>query len=396
MIELTYPGKTPREEILQKKMPPYTEKDVTSDFGLEPQPSPSTTYYLGENNLVLRRLLTELSGKVQLIYIDPPFGTNQHFHLDPKNGAKTISRPNKGVLGYSDTLTGPAFIEFLRTRIILMYELLSPSGLFFLHIGEDYGFHLKLVLDEIFGGKHFISCIARIKSNPKNFSRKAPGNVKDLIFIYSKTRNYVWNDVRIPHTEEDIRRLFPKVDPKTGRRYTTHPLHAPGETQNGETGRPWRGIPPPPGRHWRYPPSVLDDLDRQGLIEWSKTGVPRKKVYADEQTQKGKKLQDIWEFKDPPNPSYPTQKNLDLLRLIVRLGSNTGDLVLDAFAGSGTTLLAAAELNRRSIGIDQSEEALRAYLRRLQKRGELVRESVRILQVRATNEIAQEFLMTSE
>jgi adenine-specific DNA-methyltransferase len=93
--------------------------------------------------------------------------------------------------------------------------------------------------------------------------------------------------------------------------------------------------------------------------------VPRKKVYARDRLKKGKKLQDVWQFKDPPYPRYPTEKNLDMLKLIVQTGSNEGDLVLDAFAGSGTTLIASALLKRRSIGIDASWEAVKAFSRRL-------------------------------
>jgi len=150
---------------------------------------------------------------------------------------------------------------------------------------------------------------------------------------------------------------------KSGRRYTTVPLHAPGETRNGKTGQPWRGMMPPKGRHWRSPPEVLEELDRQGLIEWSPTGVPRRKIFADE--QRGKKAQDVWEFKDPQYPSYPTEKNLDLLKFIIEASSNPGDLVLDCFCGSGTTLVAAQQLGRKWIGIDQSAHAIEVAETRL-------------------------------
>jgi adenine-specific DNA-methyltransferase len=140
-------------------------------------------------------------------------------------------------------------------------------------------------------------------------------------------------------------------------------LHAPGETANGKTGQKWRGMKPPKGRHWRSGPEVLEELDRQGLIEWSSTGVPRKKIFSDE--QKGKKMQDIWEFKDPQYPAYPTEKNFDLLKFIVQASSNEGDVVMDCFCGSGTTLLAAQELGRRWIGIDNSDQAIKVARKRL-------------------------------
>ena len=97
-------------------------------------------------------------------------------------------------------------------------------------------------------------------------------------------------------------------------------------------------------------------MDEEGLIEWSSTGNPRIKKYADE--HKGKKIQDIWRFKDPQNPRYPTEKNSQMLEQIILQSSNKGDYVLDCFAGSGTTLKAASKLDRKWIGVDSSDVAI--------------------------------------
>jgi adenine-specific DNA-methyltransferase len=110
----------------------------------------------------------------------------------------------------------------------------------------------------------------------------------------------------------------------------------------------------------------LEQLDKQGLIEWSRSGNPRKKIYADEYARKKMYRQDIWEFKDPPYPSYPTEKNLEMLKVIVEASSNKEDIVLDCFSGSGTTLVASELLGRRWIGIDNSPKAIEVTLRRLQ------------------------------
>jgi len=148
------------------------------------------------------------------------------------------------------------------------------------------------------------------------------------------------------------------------------PLHAPG-TRNGETGKPWRGILPPPGKHWQYPPAKLDEMDAKGEIFWSKNGNPRRKVYLDQHPGLG--VQDIWlDFRDAHNQNikitgYPTEKNPDLLRRIVAASSNPGDLVLDCFAGSGTTLAVADELQRNWIGVDSSPEALATILERFHR-----------------------------
>lgn len=315
----------------------------------------------GNNLPILKTLLDEYAGKVDLIYIDPPFATNGHFKIG-EHRASTISSSSDDDIAYSDTLIGADFLEFLRERLFFLRELLSENGSIYLHIDYKVGHYVKLIMDEVFGRKNFRNDITRIKCNPKNFNRKAYGNVKDLILFYSKSENPTWNNPRVHYTLEDEARLFKKVD-KDGRSYTTIPLHAPGETANGNTGREWKGIKPPKGRHWRSEPALLEEWDKTGLIEWSSNGVPRKKIFLDEKD--GKKMQDIWEFKDPQYPNYPTEKNLDLLKLILNASSNEGDLVLDCFCGSGTTLLAAQELNRKWIGIDQSDQAIKTVKKRL-------------------------------
>ena len=314
-----------------------------------------------DNLSTLKTLLDDYTGKVDLIYIDPPFATNGHFKIG-EDRANTISSSNDDDIAYTDTRIGADFLEFLRKRLIFLRELLSENGSIYLHIDYKIGHYVKLIMDEIFGRKNFRNDITRIKCNPKNFNRKAYGNVKDLILFYSKSKNPIWNNPRIQYTEEDKARLFKKVD-KDGRLYTTIPLHAPGETTNGNTGKEWKGIKPPKGRHWRSEPAVLEEWDKQGLVEWSKTGVPRKKIFLDERD--GKKMQDIWEFKDPQYPKYPTEKSLDLLKFIVKASSNKGDLVLDCFCGSGATLIAAQELNRNWIGIDQSNQAIKVTQKKL-------------------------------
>ena len=305
----------------------------------------------------------DLRGKVRLIYIDPPYGTKQDFTFSGDRFS-TISRMNGGKTAYNDQLTGEEYLEFLSGRLKLMHEILADDGSIYLHIDHKMGHHVKVLMDKIFGQEHFINDITRIKCNPKNFSRKGYGNVKDMILFYSKTKNFVWNEARQGIEISAVDKRFNQTD-SSGRKFTTTPLHAPGETTNGATGKKWRNMLPPAGRHWRYDPKVLDELDANGLIHWSSTGNPRKKIYADEVMSVGAKMQDIWTFKDPQNPKYPTEKNMDLLRTIVKASSNPGDYVLDAFCGSGTTLAAAQELGRYFIGMDSSKKAISICEKRL-------------------------------
>lgn len=316
-----------------------------------------------ENIDALNHLIEEkgLGGKVDLVYIDPPFATNATFTVS--NGrASTISSSSKGDIAYSDKITGKEFVEYIRQRVLLLRDMLSERGSIYLHTDYKIGHYLKVMMDEVFGIDNFRNDITRVKCNPKNFKRIGYGNIKDMILFYTKSSDAIWNEPYTPYSEADIDRLFPKTEPD-GRRYTTVPIHAPGESASPKT---FRGMLPPEGRHWRTDVKIMEKWDEQGLIEWSAKGNPRKKIYFEDKN--GKRRQDIWtEFKDPQNPLYPTAKNLDMIDTIVKTSSNPGSIVLDCFCGSGTTLEAALRNGRRFIGIDKSEVAIKATKERLAK-----------------------------
>ena len=312
----------------------------------------------GLNYLLERK---NLKGKIDLVYIDPPFSTNGNFTITDGR-ASTISNSRNGEIAYTDKLIGKNFIEFLRKRLMLIKELLSEQGSIYLHIDYKVGHYVKVMMDEVFGIENFRNDITRIKCNPKNFKRIGYGNIKDLILFYSKSSTPIWNEPKKKYTEKDREKLFPKK--KQGKRYTTVPIHAPGETQKGKSNQPFKGVLPPKGRHWRTDVQTLEQWDKDGLIEWSSTGNPRKIIFAEELG--GKRVQDIWEFKDPQYPVYPTEKNQNLVDLIIRTSSNPQSLVLDCFCGSGTTLKSAHLLQRKWIGIDQSEYAIKATIEKLE------------------------------
>ncbi|MBE6140783.1 MAG: site-specific DNA-methyltransferase [Firmicutes bacterium] len=346
-MELKYNGKTNKDIIALAK------KDSKKFNNINLYKDNILIY--GDNFIGLSVLLEKYKGKIDLIYIDPPFNTDQIFYVtDNRNNA--ISKSKNGIIAYSDKMDLDTYLEFLRERLILMRELLSEKGSIYLHIDYKVGHYVKIIMDEVFGFNNFKNDITRIKSNPKNFYRKAYGNEKDLILFYAK--NYsenIWNDIKIPLDSSEIEERFSKVD-IDGRRYTTIPLHAPGSTKNGNTSKPWRGIPVPEGRHWRTDPSEFDRLDSIGMIEWSSTGNPRIKKYADE--HQGKKIQDIWRFKDPQKPIYPTQKNSKMIEQIILQSSKEDSIVLDCFAGGGTTLKSAEKLGRKWIGMDSSSVSI--------------------------------------
>jgi adenine-specific DNA-methyltransferase len=354
---LCYEGKRSENAVLMTRpaeiLPLWRDPHLSGD-------DPGNRLFFGDNLPVLARLFQDplVRGKVRLVYIDPPFATKSVFQSRAQADA------------YSDLLIGAHYIEFIRERLIFLRELLSDDGSIYIHLDENMAFHIKVVMDEVFGAENYRNWITRKKCNPKNYTRKTYGNVSDFILFYTKSAHYVWNRPFDDWTPDRAQKEYQYVEEMTGRRYKKVPLHAPG-VRNGETGKPWRGVNPPLGKHWQFPPRVLDEMDARGEIYWSPNDNPRRKIYLE--NSNGIPVQDIWlDFRDAHNQNieitgYPTEKNPDLLQRIIGASSDPGDLVLDCFAGSGTTLAVASQLGRRWIGIDKSAQAIGTTLRRFGK-----------------------------
>ena len=315
--------------------------------------------YHADNLSVLKRLLKDqtVKGNIKLIYIDPPYNTGADFETRNQEFA------------YSDRFSIEEYIDFMRERLITMRELLSCDGSIYVHLDSNMVFHVKLLMDSIFGINNFRGMITRKKCKPKNYTRKTYGNISDYILFYTKSDSPTWNRPYDKWEEEKIKKEYPFIEENTGRRYKRVPIHAPG-IRNGATGSKWRGMLPPPGKHWQYTPDKLDELDANNEIYWSSNGNPRRKVYLDQ--SKGIPVQDIWlDFLDVNNQNslqtgYPTEKNLEMIKRIIEASSNEGDLIMDCFAGSGTTLIAAEELNRQWIGVDIGDVAIETIQKRLE------------------------------
>jgi adenine-specific DNA-methyltransferase len=177
----------------------------------------TNNFLIHSNNLAAPNYLLNngFKGKIDLVYIDPPYATGGNFTIT--NGrATTISNSKNGDIAYTDTLKGVDFIEFLRERLLVLRELLSERGSIYLHIDYKIGHYVKIMMDEVFGMENFRNDITRIKCNPKNFDRVGYGNIKDLILFYSKTANPIWNEPRKPYSDRDLEKLFPKKIPKAG------------------------------------------------------------------------------------------------------------------------------------------------------------------------------------
>ncbi len=362
---ISYPNKIPKKEILEK-----TPVANLKDEFIVGQ-NPANMLIQGDNLPILKALTLEpsIKGNVRLIYIDPPYSTQRIFSGKSVWYQDDINIDHNSH-AYEDKLSGSEYLEFLRQRIIFMYELLSDDGTIYLYLDDKMAFAVKIIMDEIFGASRFRNWITRRKCSSKNYTKKQFGNISDYIMCYSKTDKPVWNQPYREWDEKHAKKEFPRVEEKTGRRFKPVPIYAQG-VRNGETGKPWRDMMPPKGKHWFTSPANLEKLDQEGKIYWSPNGNPRKKVYLDESL--GLSYPDIWlDFRDAHNQNvsitgYPTEKNLEMLKMIIQASSNESDLVLDCFSGSGTTLEAAHSLNRRWIGIDFSELAIKITTKRLRK-----------------------------
>ncbi len=263
-----------------------------------------------EDNLnALRKMAAE---SVDLIYIDPPFGSNRRYG----EGAARFSDRFRGVEGY---------LEWMQPRVEALYAVLKPTGSFYYHCDWHAGHYVKVMLDRVFGIERFQNEIIWHYSvggkSTRRFARK-----HDTIFFYTKSSEWTFNGraVGIPR--------------KTGT------ASFGGRIGTDENGRPYQDKITRAGKIYRY---YLDD---------------------------GKIPEDVWEIQsvqsqDAERLGYPTQKPEALLERIILASSNPGDLVLDAFCGSGTTLAVAQRHGRRWIGIDISPEAIRLAQERLQALG---------------------------
>lgn len=346
---LEYAGKLSRSEVLN--LPAVVPKpiEVASVAG---------KLFQGDNlgSLLWLREQAGVRGEVRSIYIDPPYATAMAF----------VDRDT--VHAYDDHLEGAEYIEALRRRLIVLHDLLADNGSIFVHLDQTMIFETKIIMDEVFGRENFRNFITRKKCNTKNYTRNNFGNIADHVLFYAKSSENVWHRPYDAWTDVKVEEEYPCIDEKSGRRFKKVPVHAPG-IRRGETGKPWRGSLPPKGKHWQYPPTRLDELDAAGEIYWSPNGNPRRKVFFDQ--SKGIPAQDIWmDFRDAHNQNvhitgYPTEKNFELVSRLIAATTNPGDLVLDCYCGSGTTLEAAVSLGRRFIGIDNADAAIKATTNRL-------------------------------
>jgi site-specific DNA-methyltransferase (adenine-specific) len=255
-----------------------------------------------------------------------------------------------------------AYLAMMAPRLVELRRVLKPTGSLYLHCDPSASHYLKIILDAVFGPENYLNEIAW-KRTSAHSSAKRYGPVHDVLLFYAKSDAYKWRPTYQPYDPEYVETFFDHVDPD-GRRWKRMDLTGAG-TRNGETGEVWRGIDvTAKGRHWAYPPKVLEEMDKKGRIHWPDKagGMPRLKQYLEDLP--GVPQQDVWTDIRPLHNlaeerlHYPTQKPEALLERVILSSSDEGDVVLDPFCGCGTAVSVAHRLKRRWIGIDVTHLAV--------------------------------------
>lgn len=331
--------------------------------------------FWGDNLQVMSHLLKEFRGKVDLIYIDPPFDSKADYkkHIRIKGKTASNDATNFEEKQYSDIWANDEYLQFIYERVVLLRELLTEQGSIFLHCDWHKSHYIRLILDEVFGCNSFVNEIVWQRTSAQSNAARF-GNVHDTIFWYSKAGQYVWNPQFEPLSESHVNSNYSYKDEKGIFKLADLTGKGQGPDRNfGERGKLSPGI----GRHW---PSqeVIDELLAAGQIYWTSSGKPYRKLYLDEAD--GRLLQSIWTdvkaFRGAAVESlgYPTQKPEGLLERIITAASNANSLVFDGFMGSGTTQAVAMKLGRRFIGADINLGAIQTTTKRLIKVAEELRQ----------------------
>lgn len=302
--------------------------------------------YLNQDPLIKDRV----KGKVKLVYIDPPFGTGDEYG------------GSGGEMSYSARLAGAEFIEALRERLIFLRELLSDEGSIFVRLDYHFGHYVKVIMDEVFGKDNFLNeiIIRRGYVTKSKANRFLTGS--DILYFYTKTGNHVFNGFEIKRGEGE-------------RKWRS--LEMPGQRKTYEKQvRYFEGKPilPPKGQHWGLSQSMVDKLYKKGEIRLNN------RVYTDLEgnEQRGilefltgeyKKIDSNWtdiqSYSIPASTGYPTENSEALLERVIMSASNPDDLVIDIFAGSGTTAAVAEKLDRRWIVCDFGKHSIYTIQKRI-------------------------------
>jgi DNA modification methylase len=389
--------------------------------------------FYGDNLEIMRKYIADET--VDLCYIDPPFNSKRNYNqiynniggedaaqarafVDTwtwdsaaesgfdeirANERKSYSLQTMYLINGLEKVLGRgslfAYIVCMTQRIVEIRRVLKPTGNFYLHCDPTASHYLKIILDSVFclSGGEFQNEIIWKRSSAHSDTKQGMrryGKIHDVLFWYTKSDSYVWNNIFSPYSEEYVASDYKRQD-EYGRGYKAGDLTA--AKAGGDTLYEWRikrpasGAPeweadmddeyknprdgwvyssakPYSGRIWAYSKENMREFAAAGKLVYGRTGMPRLKLYADEMP--GVPLQDEWNDIPPTSRKeylgYPTQKPIALLERIISVSSDEGGVVLDAFCGCGTTVAAAQKLKRKWIGIDITYQSVSLIMKRLE------------------------------
>ena len=329
----------------------------------------------GDNKEILSTLLVQgFRGKIDLIYIDPPFASGADYVRKVKLRGKKEDLEAEGhsvieQTQYTDIWANDNYLQFMYERLILMRELLTDNGSIYLHCDCRMNSYLRLAMDEVFGRNFFVNEIIWKKIRSSKGQANGFGNVHDTIYFFSKSANYLHYKQYTSHDPKRLDSHYNLIDEETGQRYQLADFTQKGAGEPRYFGD--RGLmAPPPGKHWIWSQDRINEALEKGLIVFTQSGKPRVKRFLDE--SKGKPVEDIWIDIFPINSQanesigYPTQKPEALIERIIKASSNEDSIVLDCFIGSGATAAVAEKLGRRWIAADLNKGAIQTTMKRIQ------------------------------
>lgn len=361
--ELRWTGKRPYNSTQ------YFPAQLRERYG-EEQDGWINKIFWGDNLQVMSHMLKDFRGKIDLIYIDPPFDSKADYKIRIKIKKQNITSDSLAFeeKQYGDIWTNDEYLQFLYERLLILRELLSEKGSIFVHCDYHKNYHIRCLLDEVFGPDNFKNEIVwRRKGGSALGTMNSLSNATDTIYWYSKTTTYTLNPVYTEAPKEYVDNQFRYSDPD-GRRYMITVMRSPNPRPN--LMYDYKGYKMPPNG-WAVTLEKMKELDSLGYLHFpdSKDKQIYKKIYLDE--YRGQAVNNLWteistlKGNNSEITNYPTQKPEELLSRIVEMASNPGDLIFDCFMGSGTTQAVAMKLGRRFIGADINLGAIQTTTKRL-------------------------------
>uniref|UniRef100_UPI0013EC118B site-specific DNA-methyltransferase n=1 Tax=Desulfovibrio sp. ZJ369 TaxID=2709793 RepID=UPI0013EC118B len=329
--------------------------------------------YWGDNLQVMSHLLKEFRGKVDLVYIDPPFDSKAEYKKTISLRGKTEESDlsNFEEKQYNDIWTNDEYLQFMYERLILIKELLSDFGSLFLHCDYNKNFLLRSILNEIFGGNNFNNEIIWKRKSATSYAGTKLGVATDTIFWFSKSNKFIFNKLYLPLSEDNTQKYISeryKYVDENGRKYKLGDLGNPEYRPN--LIYEYKGCLPP-ANGWAVSLEKMKQMDAEGRLEFPKkeNGRLMRRQFLDE--YKGQLIQNLWldipivNSQAKERLDYPTQKPEALLERIILTSTTPGSIVFDCFMGSGTTQAVAMKLGRRFIGADINLGAIQTTTKRL-------------------------------